>query len=71
MVVLWNIDKLNLQIEFMKKTIFQGSITVLLFFGTWFALTQIDWIKIFKVEKVTDKTEQKLGDLLLGSFQKI
>jgi beta-barrel assembly-enhancing protease len=70
MVVLWNIDKFNFQIEFMKKTIFQGSITVLLFFGTWFALTQIDWIKIFKVEKVTDKTEQKLGDLLLEVFKK-
>jgi hypothetical protein len=46
----------------MKKIIIQGAITILLFFGTWFALAQIDWIKVFKVQMVTDKTEQKLGE---------
>lgn len=70
MVVLWFIDKLNLQIKFMKKLITQGLITVLLFFGTWYALTQIDWIKIFKVQQVTDKTEQKLGELFWEVFKK-
>lgn len=54
----------------MKKTIIQGIITVLLFFGTWFALTQIDWVKVFKVQQVTDKTEQKLGELFLEVFNK-
>ena len=47
----------------MKKIIIQGAITILLFFGTWYALTQIDWVKVFKVQKVTDTTEQKLGDI--------
>ena len=70
MVVLWFIDKLNLQIQIMKKTIIQGIITVLLFFGTWFALTQIDWVKVFKVQQVTDKTEQKLGELFWEVFKK-
>jgi predicted Zn-dependent protease len=70
MVVLWFIDKLNLQIKFMKKPIIQGLITILLFFGTWFALTQIDWMKIFKVQQVTDKTEQKLGELFWEVFKK-
>ncbi|MCA6433919.1 MAG: M48 family metallopeptidase, partial [Cytophagales bacterium] len=54
----------------MRKTIIQGSITVLLFFGTWFALTQIDWVKVFNVQKVTDKTEQKLGELFWEVFKK-
>ena len=70
MVVLWFINKPNLQTEIMKKTIIQGSITVLLFFGTWFSLTQIDWVKVFKVQKVTDKTEEKLGELFWEVFKK-
>jgi beta-barrel assembly-enhancing protease len=70
MVVLWVIDKLNLQIKFMKKPIIQGLITMLLFFGTWYVLTQIDWMKIFKVQQVTDKTEQKLGELFWEVFKK-
>lgn len=48
----------------MKKIIIQGTITVLLFFGLWYTIKQIDWVKIFKVEKVADKTAQKLGDFL-------
>jgi predicted Zn-dependent protease len=47
----------------MKKIIIQGAITILLFFGTWFSLSQIDWVKVFKIQKVTDKTEEKLGEL--------
>ncbi len=54
----------------MKKTIIQGAITVFLFFGTWFALTKVDWVKIFNVQKVTDKTEQKLGELFWDLFKK-
>ncbi|MBP9186797.1 MAG: M48 family metallopeptidase [Bacteroidia bacterium] len=54
----------------MKKVIIQGSITVALFFATWLVLTQIDWVKLFKVEKVTDKTEEKLGELFWEIFQK-
>jgi len=54
----------------MKKTIIQGLITLILFFSAWFALTRIDWITVFKVKKVTDKTEEKLGELFLAIFQK-
>jgi predicted Zn-dependent protease len=54
----------------MKKPIIQGLITILLFFGTWYVLTQIDWMKIFKVQQVTDKTEQKLGELFWEVFKK-
>ena len=54
----------------MKKVIIQGVITILLFFGTWYALTQIDWVKVFDVQKVTDKTERELGELFWEVFQK-
>lgn len=54
----------------MKKAIIQGIIAVLFFFGTWSALTQIDWINIFKIEQVTDKTAQKLGELFWDAFKK-
>jgi predicted Zn-dependent protease len=54
----------------MKKTLTQGIITIALFFSTWFALSQIDWVTIFKVKKVTDKNEEKLGELFWNIFQK-
>lgn len=54
----------------MKKIVFQGAIITLAFFVTWFALAQIDWIKVFKVQRVTDKTEQKLGEVFLEFFKK-
>jgi predicted Zn-dependent protease len=47
----------------MKKIFFQGAISILLFFGTWFILAKIDWVSVFKVQKATDKTEEELGDL--------
>ena len=54
----------------MKKTIIQGAITLMLFFGSWFLLTKINWVRFFNVQKVTDKTEEKLGDLFWETFQK-
>ncbi len=54
----------------MKKTIIQGVISILLFFGTWFVFTKIDWVTVFKVHKITDKTEEKLGNLFWEIFQK-
>ena len=53
----------------MKKIIIQGAITILLFFGIWFALTQIDLVNVFKVQKITNKTEQKLGDFIWETFK--
>ncbi len=59
-----------MQIKIMKNIIIQGTITIMLFFGTWYALTQIDWIKMFQIQKVTDKTEEKLGELFWEVFKK-
>jgi predicted Zn-dependent protease len=53
----------------MKKTIFQGLVSILLFLGTWFVFAKIDWLTIFKLQKVSAKTEEKLGDLFLETFK--
>lgn len=36
---------------------------VALFFGSWFALRQVDWVTLLNVKQVTESTEAKLGDL--------
>jgi beta-barrel assembly-enhancing protease len=54
----------------MKKTIAQGAIIIGLFFLTWIVLQQINWIKLFKVRELTDKTEQKTGDFIWETIQK-
>ncbi|WP_339696840.1 M48 family metallopeptidase [uncultured Roseivirga sp.] len=53
----------------MKNPIAQGLITIVLFFGTWFILAQIDWITVFRVQRVTDRTDEKLGNLLWEMIQ--
>lgn len=54
----------------MKKIFTQGIIVLVLFFSTWFVLTQIDWMTVFKVHKVADKTEERLGELFWDIFKK-
>ena len=54
----------------MKNAFIQGLITIALFFATWFALQQINWVSVFKVQKLTDKTEEKLGELFWDMFKK-
>lgn len=54
----------------MNKIIIQGTITVLLFIGLWFGLSQINWTDIFKVQKATDKMEEKLGELFWEAYKK-
>jgi len=54
----------------MKKTILQGLTVIALFFAIWFLLQQVNWMNVFKVERITEKTEQKLGDLFWEIFKK-
>jgi beta-barrel assembly-enhancing protease len=70
MVVLRRINKPDMQGGVMKKIIFQGLTIVVLFFATWYVLYQIDWMTVFRVEKVTKNTEEKLGELLWDIFRK-
>lgn len=54
----------------MNKIILQGLLTVAIFFGAWVGLKQIDWVTLFKVEETANKTEEKLGEMLLDFFEK-
>lgn len=54
----------------MKKTFIQGFLIIVLFLSTWVILKEFDWMTVLRVQKVTDKTEEKLGELFWGIFQK-
>ena len=34
----------------------------------WFGLTQINWMKVLKVEKATNSIDKNLGEILWESF---
>jgi beta-barrel assembly-enhancing protease len=53
----------------MKKVIIQALILIALFFATFFALQQINWMRLLKIQKATDKTEEKLGELFWEVFR--
>ncbi|MCF8330885.1 MAG: M48 family metallopeptidase [Bacteroidales bacterium] len=53
----------------MKKVVLQGIVVVLLFLFTWFAMDQVNWMSAFNVQKTTEKTEEKLGELLWDVFK--
>jgi len=53
----------------MRKVLIQAVITVGLFFGTWYVLAQVDWVKLFKIDRITNKTEKKLGELYWDVFK--
>jgi predicted Zn-dependent protease len=54
----------------MNRVVAQGLTIVVLFFLAWLSLSKIDWITILQVQKATDKTEKKLGDLFWEIIQK-
>lgn len=54
----------------MKKLILQSVLSLLLFAGAWYGLSQVNWIQWFQVEKVSNSTEEKIGDALWESLKK-
>jgi predicted Zn-dependent protease len=70
MVVLWRPHQPAMQTPHpMKKAWIQGILIIALFFATLFVLRQVDWMTLFRVEKITHSTEEKLGNILLDIFQ--
>lgn len=49
----------------MGKILLQFLAIIALFFSIWFGLSRIDYVGFFKLDKIGDDTEQKLGDLVL------
>lgn len=42
----------------------EGLFALIIMGGVWLGFNQINWMQLFGVKEMTDKTEQKLGDLL-------
>lgn len=47
-----------------NKTLFQGVITLVVFFGLWFSISRIDFVTIFKVRERSASIENNLGDMI-------
>jgi len=54
----------------MNKVLIQLLAIIVLFFGTWFVLSQVNWIKVLNVKQHTKRTEEKLGDLFWEMIKK-
>jgi predicted Zn-dependent protease len=54
----------------MNRSLIQGVVIVALFFSIWFSLSQVDWVALFSVEKLTRQTEEKIGEILYDAVIK-
>lgn len=54
----------------MKKAFFEGLAILLIFFGAWFGLSNINWLHVLHIRQATVTTEEKLGDLFWNLFSK-
>jgi predicted Zn-dependent protease len=62
MVGHWWVNQYNLQRK-MKKILIELLFTVTMIAAVWFGLSQVDWMKLFNIERTTKNTEEKIGDL--------
>lgn len=46
------------------KALIKGSSILVIFFGIWFLLSQIDFVTFFKIDKAKNATEKGLGDII-------
>ena len=54
----------------MRKLFIELIVSVGLLLGTWLILSQVDWMKLFKIEQTTKSTEEKVGDLFWDLLKK-
>jgi predicted Zn-dependent protease len=54
----------------MKKSLFQALFLILIFAGIFYGLSQVNWMKLFRIEKVTDVLEKQLGDMVWSDMEK-
>lgn len=53
----------------LNKTLFQGLVILILFFGLFFGLSKVDFVSFFEIEKRTTKAENNIGDLIWDQIQ--
>lgn len=64
MVAFRNHNQRPMQTKTLGKALLQLGITAVFIIGVWLLLSQVDWMGVLGIERITDKTEEKLGDLL-------
>ncbi|MDR3610349.1 MAG: M48 family metallopeptidase [Ignavibacteriaceae bacterium] len=47
----------------MKKVIIKAIVLAVSFILIWIALAQLDWVKLFRIEELSNKSEEKIGDI--------
>lgn len=55
----------------MEKLVWKFAVLVALFALPYFALTQIDWLTLLKIEETKKNTEEKLGDLFWDIYRDV
>jgi len=53
----------------MKKAFLQFLVLLLVFFSSWLLLSQLNFMKYIHVDRITKKTEHKLGDLIMDNIR--
>ncbi len=53
----------------MKKIITQGVILIAIFFSIWKGLSQINWLELLFVNKISQKTEERIGEFYIDIFK--
>jgi predicted Zn-dependent protease len=48
----------------MKKTLVQAIVLLLLITGVYLLVSRVDWMKLFRIEKMSDALEKKVGDIV-------
>ena len=54
----------------MKKILIELVITVAVIITVWVGLSQVDWMKLLKIEQTSQNTEEKIGDLFWNMLKK-
>jgi len=54
----------------MRKIAIELIISVAVILGVWLLLSQVDWMRLFKIEQTTKNTEEKVGDMFWDLLSK-
>jgi predicted Zn-dependent protease len=68
MVVCRRFNEFNSE-SIMKKLLTEFIILAVLFFGTWYGLSRINWISLLNIDQASADLEQKIGDLFWKSLE--
>ena len=53
----------------MKHLLLKFILLVALFFGVWFALQQVPWVRVLRIQQFTSEKQKQVGDLILKAIK--